>query len=401
MANIDFEEMCQPPMDKQQTELVERKGIGHPDTICDAIMEQVSVALCKEYRASFGRVLHFNIDKGMLSAGRSAPHIGGGKVLEMMLVLFGDRATSRFEGKRIDVGDIAEQAAKIWIRRNLRFVNPDRHVLFQNQLKEGSPELRGIFNRDVPVANDTVVAAGYAPLTETEQVVLDATRYLNSAEIKEKYPETGEDVKVLAYRRNRKLLLTVSMAYVDRFITNEQYYFDRKEEIRLALQEHLTSQTKTLDSIQVMINTLDDPGRGEQGMYLTVLGTSAEGADGGQVGRGNRVNRLIALNRPISNEAVAGKNPISHVGKIYSVLTNRIASDIYAHVPGIEEVYIWLCSQIGQPIDNPLATSVQLCLKEGVDLTDVKPQIEAIINNELATIHEFTLEMAEGKYQIW
>jgi S-adenosylmethionine synthetase len=191
------------------------------------------------------------------------------------------------------------------------------------------------------------------------------------------------------------------MAYVDRFITNEKYYFDRKEEIRLALQEHLTGQVKTLDSIQVMINTLDDPSRGEQGMYLTVLGTSAEGADGGQVGRGNRVNRLIALNRPISNEAVAGKNPISHVGKIYSVLTNRIAGDIYAHVPGINEVYVWLCSQIGQPIDNPMATSVQLCLKEGVGLADVTPQIEAIINNELATIHEFTLEMAEGKYQIW
>ncbi len=401
MSKIDLEEMCQLPMEKQVTELVERKGIGHPDTMCDAIMEQVCVALCKEYRASFDRILHFNIDKGMLSAGRSAPHLGGGKLLEMMLVLFGDRATSRFEGKRIDVGEIAEQAAKDWIRRNLRFVNPDRHVLFQNQLKEGSPELRGIFERDVVVANDTSVAAGYAPLTETEQVVLDATRYLNSAEIKEKYPETGEDVKVLAFRRNRSLLLTISLAYVDRFIPNEKYYFDRKEEIRCALEDHLTSQIKTLDSIRVMINTLDDPERGEKGMYLTVLGTSAEGADGGQVGRGNRVNRLIALNRPISNEAVAGKNPVSHVGKIYSVLTNRIAGDIYARVPGINEVYVWLCSQIGQPIDQPLVATAQVCLKEGVTMADIKPQIESIFENELSTIHEFTLEMAEGKYQVW
>ena len=401
MSKIDLEEMCQPPMEKQLTELVERKGIGHPDTMCDAIMEQVSVALCKEYRASFDRILHFNIDKGMLSAGRSAPHMGGGKLLEMMLVLFGDRATSRFEGKRIDVGEIAEIAAKDWIRKNLRFVNPDRHVLFQNQLKEGSPELRGIFDRDVIVANDSAVAAGYAPLTETEQIVLDATHYLNSAEIKEKYPETGEDVKVLAFRRNRSLLLTISLAYVDRFIPNEKYYFDRKEEIRCALEEHLTSQIKTLDSIRVMINTLDDPERGEKGMYLTVLGTSAEGADGGQVGRGNRVNRLIALNRPISNEAVAGKNPVSHVGKIYSVLTNRIAGDIYAHVPGIEEVYVWLCSQIGQPIDQPLVASVQLCLKSGVGLADVKPQIESLFENELAGIHDFTMEMAEGKIQVW
>ena len=71
----------------------------------------------------------------------------------------------------------------------------------------------------------------------------------------------------------------------------------------------------------VEIRTRHDRGAG--GMYLTVLGTSADGADGGQVGRGNRVNGLISLHRPMSTEAAAGKNPVSHVGKIYNLLAHR------------------------------------------------------------------------------
>ncbi len=401
MSNIFISEMCQPPMEKQQVELVERKGIGHPDTICDAIMEQVSIDLCKEYKAVFNRVLHHNIDKGMLIAGRSEPYPGGGRVLEMMRILFGDRATSRFDGKRVDVGGIAEEAAKKWIRHNLRFVDPGRHIIFQNELKEGSLELTSIFERQIAVASDTVAAVGYAPLTETERLVLAATRYLNSPEVKEKYPETGEDVKAMAYRHDRVLLLTVSLAFVSRFVPDAKFYFERKEEIRQALEAYVSSQPHSMDSIRVMINTLDDPERGNRGMYLTVLGTSAEGADGGQVGRGNKVNRLIAYNRPNSTEAVAGKNPVSHVGKIYSVLAFKIAEDICEHVSGVNEANIWLCSQIGQTIDKPLHASVQLSLQPGVALPDIQPQIETLFNERLSHIYEFTQDLSDGKISVW
>ena len=100
-------------------------------------------------------------------------------------------------------------------------------------------------------------------------------------------------------------------------------------------------------------------------MYLSVLGTSAEDADSGQVGRGNRVNGVISLNRPMGTEAAAGKNPVSHVGKIYNILTHKIANDIYQKTKGIKEVYIWMCSQIGQPIDQPKIISAQLILEKG------------------------------------
>lgn len=401
MPNITIEELKQTPVEQQRVELVERKGTGHPDSICDAIMEEVSVALCREYLNTFGRVLHHNIDKGLLVAGRTAPRLGGGTVLEPMRLVFGDRATAEYKGKRIDVGAVAIESAKEWLRQNLRFVDPEQHIVFQNELKEGSPELTDIFEREVIGANDTSAAVGYAPLTETERIVFATERYLNSPEFKQLFPEAGEDVKVMGYRRDRELVLTIALAFVDRYVTSAERYFARKEEIQVALEEYLAREQRTLDRITVTINTLDDPARGEGGMYLTVLGTSAEGGDCGQVGRGNKVNGVISLNRPMGTEAAAGKNPVSHVGKIYTLLTHRIAAEIYASVPGLREVYVWLCSQIGKPIDQPLIASAQLILQKGVALADVEPQVTYVIEHELAHIHEFTARLARGELPVW
>jgi len=400
VRNILIESLNKAPVEEQKVELVERKGIGHPDFICDAIMEEVSIALCREYMEAFGRIMHHNIDKGLLVAGITEPKIGGGRVIEPMRLVFGDRAISEWGGKRIPIHEIAIETAKKWLREHLRFVDPERHVVYQSEIKPGSPELTDIFEREVIGANDTSAAVGYAPLTETERIVLAAERYLNSASFKEAFPESGEDIKVMGFRHDRELLLTVSMAFVDRFVQSEKAYFARKEEIREALEEFLAEQRRSLEKISVVLNTLDMPGRGEAGIYLTVLGTSAEGGDCGQVGRGNRVNGVIALNRPMSTEAAAGKNPISHVGKIYNLLTHRIANDVYKAVPGIKEVYIWLCSQIGQPIDQPLIASAQLILEPSVSLESISDDIRSVINQELENIYDFTQQLARGEFSI-
>jgi S-adenosylmethionine synthetase len=401
MSEIIIEELKRIPIDQQRIEIVERKGLGHPDSMCDAMLEQISIVLCREYIATFGRILHHNIDKGLLVAGRTAPRLGGGTVLEPMRLVIGDRATAEYKGKRIDVHAIAETTAKEWLRKNLRFVDPDRHLIIQNELKEGAPELTDLFERAVIGANDTSAAVGYAPLTETEQIVLATERYLNAPEFKQRFPEAGEDVKVMGYRRDRELVLTVALAFVDRFIPDCQTYFARKAEIQHALEAHLAGKKYSLEQVTVYLNALDDPARAEGGMYLTVLGTSAEGGDGGQVGRGNRVNGLIALNRPMSTEAAAGKNPVSHVGKIYSVLTHYIAATLSVQVPGLREVYVCLGSQIGQPIDQPIIVSAQVMVHPGVTLADVQPSITAIIEHELSTISAFTARLAQGEWAVW
>jgi S-adenosylmethionine synthetase len=223
---------------------------------------------------------------------------------------------------------------------------------------------------------------------------------LNAPAFKARFPEAGEDVKVMGYRRDRTLDLTIALAFVDRFIPDAPTYFARKREIQHALETYLASQPHTLERISVAINTLDDPARGAAGMYLTVLGTSAESGDGGQVGRGNRVNGVIALNRPLGAEAAAGKNPVRHVGKIYTLLTHQIAAEILRRVGGLREVYVWLGSQIGQPIDRPALAAAQVNLQPGVTLPDVAPAIEAIIAQQLAAIEAFTARLVRGELPV-
>ncbi|MCK4473339.1 MAG: methionine adenosyltransferase [Anaerolineae bacterium] len=402
MRNIIIERLQGVPVEEQQVELVERKGLGHPDSICDAIMEAISVELCRAYLDTFGRILHHNIDKGLLVAGRTSPRLGGGAVEEPMRLVFGDRAIYELQGKTVPVGDIAEATAKAWLRANLRFVDVEKHIVFQNEIKPGSPELTDIFEREVIGANDTSAAVGYAPVTGTERTVYELERYLTSMDFKERFPETGEDVKVMGYRHDRHLILTVAMAFVDRYVASERWYFARKEEIVADVEAFVARKGLHFDGVTVDLNTLDTPGRGEGGMYLTVLGTSAEGGDCGQVGRGNKVNGVIALNRPMSTEAAAGKNPVSHVGKIYNLLSHRIANQVYEKVPGVREAYVWLCSQIGWPIDQPLIASAQLILEPGMELEAIRRDVvEEAIEQELAGIYEFTGQLTRGELAVW
>jgi len=399
--HIVVEQVNSLPIHEQPSEFVERKGLGHPDSICDAIMEETCVALCREYLDRFGRILHHTIDKGLLVAARTSPQPGGGKVEEPMRLIFGDRATYVYKGVRIPIGDILADTANHWLKKNLRFVEPKNHMVFQNEIKPGSPELTDIFSRDIIVANDTSAAVGYAPLSETERLVLETEKYLNNPAFKVLFPEVGEDIKVMGYRSGRDLTLTVAMAFVDRFIGNIKTYFDRKARIKSELEQHIVKKAKALNSVKVNINTLDDPGRGEAGIYLTVLGISAEGGDGGQVGRGNRVNGVIAFNRPSTTEAAAGKNPVSHVGKIYNLLSHDIAFRVYQEVEGIREITIWLCSQIGMPIDRPWTVSAQLNLEPETNLDDVRDSVTEVIDRQLEGILSFTQRLARGEFAVY
>ena len=398
--NIAVELSSSLPAEQQQTELVERKGIAHPDTMCDSIMEAVCVALCKEYSDHFGHILHHNIDKGMLVAGKTLPQPGGGKVIEPMKIIFGDRATYTHNGTFVPIGEIAEAAAKKWLHSNMRFVDPEVNIIYQNEIKPGSPELTDTFARSVIGANDTSVGIGHAPPTETERLVLAAEQYLNSNTFKYAYPETGKDIKIMAFRKNRDLTLTVAIAFVDRYIQNEKMYFEKKQIIQDNLTEFIRCKQQSIENVTVQVNTLDDPERGESGMYLTVLGTSAESGDGGQVGRGNRVNGLITFNRPQSLEAAAGKNPVNHVGKIYNVLSHEMARRIHKEVDGIMEVTVYLCSQIGKPLDEPLIATAKLVLEKDVHLDDVREAVTSIIHVELAYIGVFIEQLTLGKFGV-
>lgn len=393
MPRVIVEQLETTAVEEQQIELAERKGKGHPDSICDAIADRASLALCEAYRNIFGRILHHNLDKLMLVAGRSDPKPGGGSIREPMRIIFGDRCSAGVAGKEIDVESIVFQAARDWIRENLRFVDPRAHVIFQNEIKTASGQLISLFEKPYAGANDTSAAIGFAPFTPTELAVLSLEKYLNSAKFKKLFPETGEDIKVMGLRHNRKLHLTIAMAFVDRFVPDRDTYFRRKSEIPEGIRAYLNAFQPEFEEIKIDINTLDDP-QAADGMYLTVLGTSAEGADSGEVGRGNRANGLISLSRPQSIEAHAGKNPVNHVGKIYSYFAFYVARQIYSQVRGLREVYVQLCSQIGRPIDDPLVSSLKLVAAKGARFEDIRQEAQATFREELQQLSRFTASLA-------
>lgn len=398
MRNIIVEDWKQTPLERQRIEIVERKGLGHPDSICDAIADQISIGLSKEYLKRAGTILHHNIDKSLLVAGETENRFKGGIVKQPILFVLGDRATSVIDGQKIDVHEIAIRSAKNWFKKNMRFIDPDKHIKYQVEIKPGSVGLTDIFKRkgEVLGANDTSAAVGYAPMTRTEKIVLQTERYVNSPEFKKRFPESGEDVKIMAFRDKNDLKLTVAMAFVDKYISSEADYFEKKEKILEDINRYIAVNTN-FDLVDVKLNTLDMKGRGMGGLYLTVLGTSADSGDSGQVGRGNRVNGLISLNRPFCSEAAAGKNPVSHVGKIYNFLTFRIAQKVCDQVKGIEEVYIWLLSKIGAPIDHPTIAAAQVVMKDDDNIGKTKQRINEVLDKELENIQEFCMELAEGK----
>ncbi len=401
--NLIIQESLGLPVYDQEVEIVERKGEGHPDTICDAVAEHISIALSKAYKEALGYILHHNIDKGFLVAGQVECRMGGGRVIEPMRLVIGDRATVKLGRTIIPVAELAVDTAKAWIKDHLPHVDPNRHLSYQIELKPASAELGDIFARPrgLLVANDTSAAVGHAPFTPTEKLVLQVEQYLNGSTFKMEFPETGQDVKVMGVRVYRELTLTIAMPLLAKAIKSEIDYFARRTKIQKAIKRYVARHSTDFEKITIRFNALDRPKKGIAGMYLTLLGTSAEHGDSGQVGRGNRVNGLISLNWPMSGEAAAGKNPVSHIGKIYNVLAHQLAEQIYSQVPPVQEVTVWLTSKIGQRIDRPAIVSVQMNLKKGARLQDVRKRVQSIVQEKFNNLPSFCEDLSEGRFPVY
>jgi S-adenosylmethionine synthetase len=388
-----------PKTGELEVEIVERKGLGHPDTLCDSLMEEVARSLARLYLERTGAVRHFNCDKALLVAGDVNHRFRGGSVIEPMRFIMGDRAAMVWKGESLDVAGVSIEAAGNWIRAHLRHVDPAAHVSFDFAMKPGAPELAGLYAQEV-VANDTSAAVGYAPMTETERLVLETERHANSAGFKAQFPETGEDVKVMGVRSGRMLHLTVAMPLLDRFLADERDYFERKAHVREAILSHLRPRLRTLDDVSLTLNAADRPGAGLSGIYASVLGISAESADSGEVGRGNRGNGLISFSRPAGSEAIAGKNPIGHVGKIHGMLAFALADKLVSGIEALEEVTVWMCSEIGQPLDRPQQIFLLAHVASDAALSEVERAAQTLVRDELLNLPAFCQGLVAGEVQV-
>jgi len=398
MRNIIVKELIQKPIEEQEVEIVERKGIGHPDSISDGIAESVSRALCRAYMEKFdGKIMHHNTDEVQITAGESDPHFGGGEIIKPMDILLTGRGVSEIDGKKIGIDRIAITAAKEYLKENIINLDVESSAVVECKIGHGSGDLVDVFKRDgMPSSNDTSFGVGFAPFSETERIVMETEELLNSKDFKKKYPQVGEDIKVMGLRENNKIILTTAVAMISKYVDERDTYLSVKDELKDIITD--LALKKTDREVETFINTGDDDScKSEKGYYLTVTGTSAEMGDDGSVGRGNRANGLITPNRPMSMEATSGKNPINHVGKIYNLLSNKMAEDITSEIEGINQVHIMLLSQIGNPIDHPKAASAQIIVEEGYSMDSVNRDVEGIMNTWLEDIGKITEMMVEGK----
>ena len=370
-------------------EVVERKGLGHPDTLADGISEAISRSLCRQYLEESGQILHHNVDKVLIIAGQSAPRFGGGSILKPPSVVVGGRA-SRLQNKLLS--EIIEDAAASHLHKTVKNL---KQFQVEPRLEQGAPELASLIGRG---ANDTSIGVGYAPLSQTEQLILDledTVRQVRGA---------GEDIKLMAVRRGSHLTLVVAVAMVSKFIGSREEYEEAKLNVREAVEKKARSLLDRMPGEvaggaermgEVYVNCAD---AGEN-IYLTVTGCSLEMGDDGATGRGNRGNGLITPMRPMTMEAIAGKNPVSHVGKIYNVMAQKAAADI-AEMEGVSEAYVTLVSKIGSPISQPLLRGVQICGE--MELTAaVEAKVNSILDWHMESADDLVEQFVEGKLTLF
>lgn len=390
--NISIEKLNQKSIEEEDVEIVERKGLGHPDYIADGASEAVCRELCKYYRKELGIILHHNVDKGLVVGGRAHPVFGGGQVDEPIYIAVAGRAVTDASkaGKltSIPVESLATEAIRKFLKKTFRFLDVDDHTIIKPMIRQGSVDLIKIFElgKKMPLANDTSFGACFAPLSETEKLVLETETYLNSQKFKKEMPEVGEDIKVLGLRLKDKIQLTVASAIISSLTPDISHYVSVKEDIRNKVADLAAKITDR--PVKVSVNAADKIEKGL--VYITVTGTSAESGDDGNTGRGNRVNGLITPCRQMSLEATAGKNPINHVGKLYNVLAKLIANRIHKEVKGVSEVYVKLLSQIGRQIDDPAMAAIQVLLEPNYTLEKVKTEAQSITNEEIDNIRRIT-----------
>ncbi|MFE3578244.1 methionine adenosyltransferase [Streptomyces vinaceus] len=380
-------------------ELVERKGVGHPDTMCDAIAERLSRYYSLHCLEQFGGVAHHWFDKVTLYGGGADTDYGRGELTSPYRVMVFGKAAFRVGATEIPVQELAFRAAADVLAEVTTGFDPARHLAVElgvvdhqgsgrgrSRYQPASPQDLVPLRSGALVSNDTNLLHGYAPLSRLESVVLGLEQLVNGASFKERHADSGWDVKVFGSRRGDAFSLVVNMPFLAARIESMDHYLARKAVVRGELERYIAAQG--ISDVRLLMNATDRNGR----PYLTALGSVADTGDVGVVGRGNRVNGLITPMRPMSIEAPAGKNPLDHTGKIYNVLAMRLARQVHEEFGGPAQVHIFTSKEA--PLDRPDEVVVT---SPDADEKALRSLVEAAV----AGSADLTVELIEKGITLW
>lgn len=383
---------------RQRPEIVERKGRGHPDTLTDGLAEFLSSNYCRFTRREFGEVLHHNFDKVGLLGGKSVVEFGQGTIVRPIRVLLNGRAAAQWKGRAIPVENLLKEWAMEFLKRELPLLEPSRDIEFHNNLSDantagypsddfGPSTDAPALQRESMLSSDTAALCAYYPLSLLENAVLAVEQELTSAAFQTDRPWLGSDIKVLAIRHESFVDVTACIPQIASATPSADAYGQNLAGIREVITARL-EQLLPRHNIELSVNTKDDPAKGSY--YLTAIGSCIESGDEGMVGRGNRPNGLIPVDRPFSGEAACGKNPMFFPGKLYNVIAAAAAKRLHeiSHTP----VEVWLVAQEGRSLKEPWQAIVSF---EGERLSDA--EVRDILNGELARIGDWAELLVQGK----
>lgn len=381
-------------------ETIERKGLGHPDTISDTLAAKISQAYSKyTYQNCGGIILHHQIDKLMVIGGKSSVDFGKGEFKEPIQIIVAGRASYNFGDIKIPVNNILQTVIFSHFKEYFPLVH-NKNIIINNYLTnyagpgtihKSKGAIASMFNPkeakyvrgyEKLVANDTSYCIAYAPLSPLERSVLAVEKYLNSKAVKTEYPWLGTDIKIMAVRNYNEVTITSCIPQVAKYVSSFAAYKENLDLVGNIMDKKFREMLPEYN-VELSLNTKDDYEK--MNVYLTVSGASLSG-DIGVVGRGNRANGFITSNRPMSMEGTNGKNPRYYSGFIYANVTKRISNRIYKELqrPNIVEIV----SQNGGLLKEPWRTRVVCGSKTG--------KIEDIIQEEYMNIENITKEFLNG-----
>ena len=416
-ANLLIYSSGKPEVDKTAFEVVERKGVGHPDTLCDTIAEKVSQAYSQYCLKHYGVILRHMVDKIALSGGASKVKFGGGEMQKPIRLYLNCRFTRTYQQETVPYLEIVKDVVYqhfgeilplldldqwLTVVDNTHFA-PGPGVVYeadgttQNERQHffEIPEKEfAMFHDNSLRSNDTSTAVAYSPLSVTEQIVMLVETTLNGKEFKKLHPYVGTDIKVMAKRMQKRMDITVCIPFIAVHTPSKEFYFEKLELLRDIVKKLITSKFDQFE-VTVFLNTRDNPNKSDY--YLTLTGSAIESGDEGVVGRGNRYNGVIPFTRQMSMEACCGKNPVYHVGKLYTAIASLISGEIF-EITGIETC-IYLTSQMGRSLSDPWSICVEICGKEATSTE--RQMFEEIIERNLANANETTRKIVNGELNLF
>ena len=402
-------------INNKKFEVVETKGKGHPDNICDTLAEKISANYSKYCIEKYGVILRHMIDKLSILGGGSKVKFGGGEMIAPIRILINGRFTDRYRNEKINYMKIVTDTIRCYFKELFPILDIDNYLLIvDNTHHNEGPGV--IYNNDNTTknermkffeaiddtdalrhnnhnrCNDTSTTVSYYPMSKLEQTVLDIEQILNSDNYKKKKPWTGSDIKVMGIRKDKEVEITCCVPLISKYVKDIDDYAEKLNNIRNDIERIIKRKFKN-NKISLSLNTRDNYSNND--LYMTLIGSAVESGDEGAVGRGNRSRGVIPFSRNFSMEAPCGKNPVYHTGKLFTAIGDILSKKIYDEFK-IENV-VYCTSKMGDIIEEPWSISVELNKKVSVE---TMKKIDEYVNDVLKNHNQVTTEIINGKLKL-